>query len=348
MNRFAYAAAAALVVGLTGGCAGNPYAGDAKAPIDVKDTGIGYRYSQAGQDLQPKQLVALLEASEANVQADIEGRGALMAVSMVAGAAGGALIGIPLGMWGAGDAEVPWHLAGVGVGTLSVGFPIAFGGDARLHRAVLRHNAHFGKGDPDAIGPLRPLRSTWLLRSIYSGAYASVKETVEAAGPDGDLSLTGPALNYDWSMGYFVAPGLALSANILALSQIQPKVTAAGETVETDDALYLHLTAALAGATYYPFPNLGFYAAAAGGYGMESGDYGETRVQPDAAGLVLSGALGWDFTLSHPAALGVVVRGIYAPLAGELETTASGGSTQKTPFVDQWTGVSLGLSLTYY
>lgn len=348
MNRFQRVVAATISVGFVGACAGNPHVGNPGAPIDVKDTGLGYRYSQTGRDLEHKQLVELLQASDADVRTDLDGQGALLMLSTVVGAAGGALIGIPFGLWGAGEGDVPWHLAGVGVGTLSVGFPIAFGADARLHRAVLRHNAHHGNGDVSNLAPLRPLRSAWLLRSIYGGGYTSVDETVEAAGPAGDLSLAGAGVSYDWSMGYFVVPGLALSANILALSQIQPKVTAAGEELETDEPLYLHLTAALGGVTYYPFPDFGFYAQAAGGYGMESGDHGETRVQPDASGLVLSGALGWDFTLAHPAALGVVVRGVYAPLGGELELATNGGAKRTEPFVDRWTGLTLGLSLTYY
>lgn len=348
MNRLQGVAAATIIVGLVSACAGNPHVGNPAAPIDVKDTGLGYRYSQTGHDLEHKQLLELLQASDADVEADLDGQGALLTLSTVVGVAGGALIGIPFGLWGAGEEEVPWHLAGIGAGTLSVGFPIAFGADARLHRAVLRHNARHGKGDVANLAPLRQLRSAWLLRSIYSGGYTLVDESVAAAGPAGDLSFAGVGVSYDWSMGYFVVPGLALSANILALSQLQPKITAESEELETDDALYVHLTAALAGATYYPFSGLGFYAQAAGGYGMESASHGETRVQPDASGLVLSGALGWDFTLAHPAALGVVVRGVYAPLGGELELATNGGATRTEPFVDRWTGLTLGLSLTYY
>jgi hypothetical protein len=194
--------------------------------------------------------------------------------------------------------------------------------------------------------PLPEPRAGFLLRTGYSGAYMVVNETVEGVGSDGDLSFTGPGAGYDLSLGYSVIPGLALTASVLAVTQISPTVKAGDEAVDNDEPLSLHLTSLLGGVNYYPLNNYGFYVQALAGYGAEAAERGEQKVQTNAAGLVLAGTLGWDWSVGSPGAMGAFVRGLYAPLSGKAPVSDT--SDEKVSFTNRWTGVAVGLSVTYY
>lgn len=323
--------------------------GNPAAPIDVKDLGIGYQYSQNGEPLERKQLMQVLAEGGAGLESEVSTQGRLYPLTQAMAIAGGALIGIPLGLWSADAGDPMWFLAGVGAGTLSVTFPIAIRADQRLHGAVLRHNAHHGVGSVASIPLLPAPRSGLLLRTGYSGAYVSVAESLEGVGTEGDLSFTGPGAGYDWSVGYSLISGLALTGSVLAVTQISPDVKAAGAKVDNEEMLLLHLTSLLGGLNYYPLADYGFYLQALAGYGAESASRGEQKVQTDAAGLVLAGTLGWDWSLGYPGAMGGFVRGLYAPLGGETpDNDSSGGTGNSVPFTNRWTGLAVGLSVTYY
>lgn len=339
-------AAPALVVGLTAACARNHYQGDPTAPIDIKETGFGYRYSQAGHELNQDRVRRVLTRSQANLESEIQGYGAIVAMSVGFGTVGGALIGYPIGRQLAGDTYVPWFLALVGVGTVSVMLPIENRSDQRLLHAVRLHNANATTGDSAIVPPLRPLRSAWLARSVYGGGHTIVKETIPSFGESGRLSMSGPSLSYDWSLGYFVAPQLALSANLLGLTQLTSDADFGGDAVPNPTSAFLVYNAALVNVTYYVSPNYGLYALAGAGYGVESGESSRSVISPNAGGLALSLGLGYDFTIADSGALGVVVRGLHSPLHGDFSLPNNG--SQRTPFTDRWSGVLLGLSLTYY
>lgn len=340
-------AAAAIVVGLTNGCATRAYVGDPAAPITVHERAFGYEYSQSGQKLESGRLGYVLKHGGANVTADIRGRGAAIALSYVTAAVGGALIGYPIGTAQGGGKNPPLFLVPVGVGTAIVAVAIAGRSDARLHHAVLVHNAHHGKGDPSQIPPLRPLRSSWLLRSVYSGGYTAVDETIPSVGTAGYLSIMGPSASYDWSLGYFITPQLALAGNVLGVTQVTEFAKSGGLKPTGHGDVFLHYSAALANATYYFSPNLGLYAFGGVGYGIESSESSWAMVDPNASGLALSAGVGWDFTIGQSGALGVVVRGLYSPLEGDFVRWAD-GKAQQTPYTDRWSGVMLGLSLSTY
>lgn len=349
MTCFKRVAAATIVVGLSSGCgAAAPYAGNPAAPIEVEEVAFGHRYSQAQQELDRAHLFRVLQQGGAPVTEELRGRGAIAAMAVIFGGLGGGFIGWPLGGAAAGDADQPWFLAAIGAGTLSVILPIEARADARVHRAVLLHNAHHGEGSLSSVPSLRPLRSSWLARSVFSGGYTTVDETIPSAGSTGDLSLSGPSAGYDWSLGYFLAPGLALTANVLGMTQITKEVSSEVPTIHGSADVLLHYTAALANLNYYFLPDLGLYGFAGAGYGVEAAENESTLVQPDASGLALSGGVGWDFTIANSGALGVVVRGLYSPLKGEFSEQAGDGTPQRMSFVDRWTGLSIGLSLTYY
>lgn len=340
-------AAAAIVVGLASGCATRAYVGDPAAPITVNETAFGYEYSQSGYKLEGPGLGRLLKQGGANVTGDLRGRGAVLALGTIAGGIGGALIGFPIGNALGGGRNPPMFLVPVGMGTSIVALAIGRRSDARVHHAVLMHNAHHGKGDPSQIPPLHPLRSAWLLRSVTSGGYTAVDETMPSVGAAGYLSVMGPSASYDWSLGYFVTPQLALSGNVLAVTQVTDLVRSGGARPTDHGQVFLHYSAALANATYYFSPNFGLYAFAGAGYGIESSERGRAMVDPNASGLALSGGVGWDFTVGQAGALGLVARGLYSPLEGDFVRWAD-GKAQQTPYTDRWSGVMLGLSLTYF
>lgn len=331
--------------GLALACASGP-TGNPKAPIEVKDIVLGYQYSQGGEVLERKELLRVLEHGGAGLESETSVQRRVYVLTQAMAIVGGALIGVPLGLWSADQGDPMWFLAGIGAGTLSVAFPIAVGIDHRMHNAVLRHNAHHGAGSVASIPPLSTPRTGFLLRTGYSGAYLAVDETVEGVGDDGDLSFVGPGAGYDWSLGYSIIPGLAVTASVLAVSQILPTVKTGDEVVENGEPLVLHLTSALGGLNYYPLSDYGLYVTALAGFGKEAARRGEQKVQTEASGLVLAGTVGWDWTLGSPGHIGAFVRGLYAPLGGKAPVNDN--SDDELSFTNRWTGLAVGFSVTYY
>jgi hypothetical protein len=336
--------AGATILGLLAGCGSTPM-GNPAAPIDVKDVGVGYQYSQAGAPLEREALLRVLHSGGADLESEVEAQRRLYRLTQTMAIAGGILIGVPFGLWSADEPDPMWFLAGVGAGTLAVAFPIAYRGDQRLHTAVTRHNAHHGAPGDSMLPLLRP-RTGLLLRTGYSGAYLGVDERIEGVGDAGTLSFAGPGLGYDWSVGYSVLPGLALTGAVVAVTQVLPAVKSAGEAVDNDEPLWLHFTSVLGGLNYYPFDSYGFYVQALAGYGVESARRGDTKVQTGASGLALAGTLGWDWSMAAPGAIGAFIRGLYAPLSGQTQINTLGDDA--VPFTNTWTGVAVGLSVTYY
>lgn len=346
VNRFVGLAAALLAVGLAGGCV-RPYSGDPKAPIEIRENPFGYRYFQSGRKLGRTQLFRVLKTGSADVRAELKGQAGVVTLSTAVGLVGGFLIGWPLGRLMSGDAG-QLFLVPIGAGIVAPVFALELKADARVHRAVLLHNAHHGVGDIANIAPLSAPRTTWLLRSVVGAGYTAVDETIDSVGPAGRLSMTGPTGSYDLSLGYFVIPGLAVSGNLLGLSQITSVVSAEAGPAPRAAPGYLHYTGALANVTYYLVPDLGVYVVGGVGYGAESGETMSLAVQPGASGIALTGGVGWDFTVANSGAVGVVARGLYSPLGGTFDRQLGDDQTRETSFVDRWSGVTVGLSLTYY
>lgn len=204
---------------------------------------------------------------------------------------GGALIGWPLGTLTYGDAS-ELFLVPIGASLLTVAFPILVRADARVHRAVLIHNAYRGVGELSSIPPLSDPRTSWLVRSVFSGGYAAVDETIHSTGRAGELSTSGLAVSYDWTLGYFVMPGLPVSGNLLGLAHVPSEVRSGGGPMPAGGTSYLYYTGALANVTYYFRPNLGLYAVGGVGYGTESGETRSIAIRPGASGIALSAGVG--------------------------------------------------------
>lgn len=346
VNNWVGLAASMLSIGLAGGCVRRSPGGDPNAPIEIRNGALGRTYLQEGKKLDRARLLRVLGAGSADVRAELEGQRAAEALSIVGGAVGGGLIGWPLGALTRGDSDQVF-LIPIGASLATVALVIGAKADSRLHRAVLLHSAHHGVGDVSRIAPLPAPRTSWLLRSVFGAGYTAVEETI-AVGPEGKLSMTGPNASYDWSLGYFVVPGLAVSGNLLGLSQFTSVVRSEAGPKPVGGPSMLNYSGALANVTYYPLPDLGLYAVGGVGYGTEYGMRTSIAIQPGASGIALTGGVGWDFTVANSGAVGVVVRGLYSDLGGTFERKLAGGQALETNFSDRWSGITAGLSVTYY
>lgn len=347
VNRFVGFAAPILAVGLVGGCVKKPYNGEPNAPIEIRKGALGNEYLQQGRRLERAQLFRVLNAGSADVRSELQGQGAIRGLGLGVGSVAGALIGYPLGRLTGGDAGQMFLLP-IGASLASVVLAIESKADARLHRAVLLHNAHHGVGDVDSIAPLSEPRTSWLLRSVASAGHVVVDESIHSLGPEGRLTMSGPSFGYDWSLGYFVLPGLAVSGNLLGLSQFTNLVRAEAGPDPAGYPGYLHYNAALANVTYYVVPDLGLYAVGGVGYGAEFAETISVAIQPGASGIAFTGGVGWDFTIGKSGAVGVIVRGLYSHLGGTFDRDLGDGQERETNFSDRWSGITVGLSLTYY
>ena len=127
------------------GCAGGPKL----APMDPYqriETERGYR--QDGKVLDPDDMARTLEKEPA-AAADVRRARTLATVATVLAAAGGALVGWPLGGGAADDPNPTWALAYAGAGAVVVSVPLLIWSGSSMANAVESHNRKVGVGDAE-------------------------------------------------------------------------------------------------------------------------------------------------------------------------------------------------------
>lgn len=118
---------------------------DPSRPIE-RDDG----YQQQGQTLDPEDMTAKL-AEEPEAAPHVSRAKTLGVITMILGAAGGALVGWPVGSAIAGDSNPKWGLAVAGGGAILVSIPFVFWGVSSFNSAVDAHNTRVGA--PPAPNP---------------------------------------------------------------------------------------------------------------------------------------------------------------------------------------------------
>jgi hypothetical protein len=111
--------------------------------IQKKPGFLGKSYEQNGHSIDRSDMLEKLDREPVASEA-LSGYGALAPISWVLAAAGGGLIGWPLGVAAAGGDNPPWAAAGVGAATLVVGLVLAAIADNKVESAVDAHNDRFG------------------------------------------------------------------------------------------------------------------------------------------------------------------------------------------------------------
>ena len=128
---------AAIMLGQLG-CASLPKM-SSLSPIEIDTAPFGARYKQDGQGIDPADMLARLK-EEPTAAPYVERSQNLRIVSLIFAAAGGALIGWPLGQSIGGDKKPTWALAGAGAGAIGLSIPFTIGAVWNMDRAVESHN----------------------------------------------------------------------------------------------------------------------------------------------------------------------------------------------------------------
>jgi hypothetical protein len=133
-------AIAILMVLSTVGCAATPkrVRMDADRPIE---TDHGYR--QGGQLLESSDMLDKL-AKERDSAPHVQRARALTTVAVILAAAGGALVGWPLGQKIGGNQSPTWELAYAGAGAIVVAIPLEICALSSVNSAVQAHNSVLG------------------------------------------------------------------------------------------------------------------------------------------------------------------------------------------------------------
>jgi hypothetical protein len=107
-------------------------------------------YQQEGQTLDPEDMTAKL-SEEPEAAPHVSRAKTLNLIAVVLGAAGGALVGWPVGGAIAGDSNPKWGLAYAGGGAILVSIPLILWGVSSFNSAVDAHNSRVGM--PPAPNP---------------------------------------------------------------------------------------------------------------------------------------------------------------------------------------------------
>lgn len=109
------------------------------SPIEMKKVFGGYQFIQGEQRLNMKQLVAAMEPNTVAFEKISKAKSTYSA-TIILSAAGGALIGWPIGT-SLGGGEPNWVLAGVGAGLIGVAIPLNIKFNRQAREAVDLYNA---------------------------------------------------------------------------------------------------------------------------------------------------------------------------------------------------------------
>lgn len=126
----------ALCASLVFGCAGNQKLArmNSNLPIETE-----HGYQQGGSELDPKDMKDKLR-TEPESASHVQRAEVLGMLAIVLAAAGGGLVGWPLGDKAAGEEHPNWELAYAGGGAIAVSIPLAIWSGDSLNRAVKAHN----------------------------------------------------------------------------------------------------------------------------------------------------------------------------------------------------------------
>ncbi len=143
MKTTNYTVMAAITIGCFGCGSWLPKV-DASRSIDKSEAFFGPRYTQDGVGVNPGDMADKLEL-EPNAAPHVGRARALRVVSTLLAAAGGALVGWPVGTWAGGqllsnDSKPNWKLAAVGAGAIVVAIPLAIWSDSSMDKGVEAHN----------------------------------------------------------------------------------------------------------------------------------------------------------------------------------------------------------------
>lgn len=109
------------------------------SPIEIDTVPFGARYKQDGQGIDPVYMVKQLK-QETKAAPYVERSEGLRIASLIFAAAGGVLIGWPIGQSIGGDRKPTWALAGVGAGAIGLSIPFTIGAVWNMDSAVEAHN----------------------------------------------------------------------------------------------------------------------------------------------------------------------------------------------------------------
>jgi hypothetical protein len=115
-------------------------------PSRTIETDDGYR--QDGKALDAADMTEKLSAEPASAPHVSRAR-TLSTISMILAAAGGALVGWPIGAKIGGDPNPKWGLAAAGGAVILVSVPLALWGSSSLGSAVDAHNAQLPSTPPE-------------------------------------------------------------------------------------------------------------------------------------------------------------------------------------------------------
>jgi hypothetical protein len=132
-----------LLAQIACGSAPNLVKMDPRRPIQ-RDDG----YQQDGQTLDPEDMSEKL-SEEPDAAPHVSRAQTLTLVATILGAAGGALVGWPLGGAIAGESDPQWELAYAGGGAILVSIPLMLWGVSSFDTAVDAHNARVGPPLPN-------------------------------------------------------------------------------------------------------------------------------------------------------------------------------------------------------
>jgi hypothetical protein len=122
------------------------------SPIDLDSSPGGPRYLQDGAGIDAADMAEQLE-KEPEAASDVAAAQAWRVASTVFAAAGGALIGWPLGQALGGERKPLWALAGAGAGAIVVSIPLSALAVYSMDNAVKSHNRALGSTTARAGSP---------------------------------------------------------------------------------------------------------------------------------------------------------------------------------------------------
>ena len=173
MNAKNYSVMAAITMGCFGCGAVLP---KMDASRSVQNGGAFVGFTQDGKPIDQGDMADKL-ALEPEAAPSVERARVLKVVSTILAAAGGALVGWPLGEFAGGERRPNWKLAAIGGGAIAVGIPLAIWSDSNMGDAVATHNKRVEKGDASTRFMTTTSKPTWKpgeragAPSVPSGAF---------------------------------------------------------------------------------------------------------------------------------------------------------------------------------
>ncbi len=193
MSAKNYSVMAAIMIGCFGCGSTLPKMHEYES-IEKSSQFFGPRYTQNGKAIDPGDMADKLE-KEPKAAPHVGRARALRVVSTILAAAGGALVGWPLGGYIGGDRRPNWKLAAVGGGAIAIGIPLAIWSDFSMDTGVEVHNKHL-ETTAWASAPPVGLAST---RTWKPGERAGAPSTPSDASSNADSAAACQKAGHKWS-----------------------------------------------------------------------------------------------------------------------------------------------------